>query len=571
MMKVSKILFCFCFVFIAVTSFAAEINISLDKKIITEGDTLFLTIEYSGDSSDAPDLSPLQKNFRIVSNSSSSQFTFINGSSSHLKKWVIGLQPLKSGKIVIPPVKLDNLVSNTVDVEVSEMTDVAYAPDVRENSNSPYFFIDQKFSDKNPYVQQQMFVFVNIYAGVGLQKASLSVDEQTSQDWVVLPVSDKPKIKQEVINGRQTNVATYVFAVFPQKSGKIKAPQFIFDGYYVKDSDFAFSDFNNDISIFGVDFHNIFGQRVPVKMKTKFVDIDVKPIPEGFSASNWLPLQNLNLSASWSVQKGFRVGDAFSRTINIEASGITESMLPQIVFPDIEGIKQYPEKTKTSEKIVRGQFVTSAEINNVYIPTKPGNLIVPEIKVKWFNLSTNKTETAIIPAETIPVLQGFGDNSSSYQDKEDKKSAEKSSVQKSKTEEDTLKNENLFNFYIFSVLIFLFFVFLIIFVFLRRKQPESVTDIARALKSHDYQKAKELLLLWAQKKYPLKKINNFNDIANLFQNDGFSECLSAFNKFLYSDKCENFDISKFIINLKKVDKLKTSKKKNSDILPNLYD
>ena len=120
-------------------------------------------------------------------------------------------------------------------------------------------------------------------------------------------------------------------------------------------------------------------------------------------------------------------------------------------------------------------------------------------------------------------------------------------------------------------MIFLFFVFLIIFVFLRRKQPKSVTDIARALKSHDYQKAKELLLLWAQKKYPLKKINNFNDIANLFQNDGFSECLSAFNKFLYSDKCENFDISKFIINLKKVDKLKTSKKKNSDILPNLYD
>ncbi len=570
-MKINRILFCFCFIFMATVSFAAEINISLDKKNVTEGDTLFLTIEYSGDSSDSPDLSSLQKNFKIVSNSSSSQFTFVNGASSHLKKWVIGLQPLKSGKLVISPIKLGNLISNAVSVEVNEITDVAYAPDARENSNSPYFFIDQKFSNKNPYIQQQMFVFVNIYAGVGLQKASLSVDEQMSQDWVVLPVSDKPQIKQEVINGRQTNIATYVFAAFPQKSGKIKAPQFVFDGYYVKDSDFAFSNFNDEIAMFGIDFHNIFGQKVPIKMKTKSVDIEVKPIPEGFSASNWLPLQDLDLSANWSVQKGFRVGEAFSRTINIEAKGITESMLPQIVFPDIDGIKQYPEKPKTSEKIVRGQFVTSAEINNVYIPTKSGNLVVPEIKVKWFNLKTNRAETATIPADTIPVMQNLGNTNPSYQKEENKDPNEQLNTSEKMLEKNNTEKEKLFSSYAFYLLILLFIVLLVVFVLLRKKQPERVTDIVKALKDHDYQKAKEHLLLWAQKKYPLKKINNFNDIATLFQDEEFTESLSAFNKFLYSDKCENFDVPKFIVNLKKVDRLKASKEKNSDVLPNLYD
>lgn len=108
------------------------------------------------------------------------------------------------------------------------------------------------------------------------------------------------------------NVLTYVFAAFPLKSGKIAVPQFLFNGFYIKNVDFGFPDFQDDLMTFGVDFRNAFGQKVPVRMRTKPQNITIKPKPSGFSGV-WLPLSNLTMQAEWSSQTQFKAGEALSR------------------------------------------------------------------------------------------------------------------------------------------------------------------------------------------------------------------------------------------------------------------
>ena len=582
-MKICKFFCTVLFCFTAFTSYAAELTLSLDKTTITEADTVFLTIEYTGDSDKKPDLSSLQDNFRIVSNSSSQQINFINGNLSQSKKWTLGLQPLKQGKITIAPLRMGNLISNSVEVEVKEVTNVAYVPDSQENSNSPYFQIEQTFDVKEPYVQQQTTLFVTIYDSIGLQDGGIFIDEESKKDWIIIPLVEKPIVRQDVINHKKMNLETYVFAVFPQKSGNIKEPSFSFDGYYVKNSGFDFPNFNDDINLFGVNFHNVFGQRVPVKMKTKSKTINVRPIPNNYSGKFWLPLNSLKMESSWNIKKGFMVGEAVTRTITIKAEGMTESMLPQISFADADGFKQYPEKPEVTEQVDKGIIVTTAQINNVYIPSKSGNLTIPEIRLDWFNINTNKKETAVIAKEEVMVLPNpmLEPQPAVNEEKESLPQPQPptASEEKAQTVEPIEVKDNSFafvvdfvkQFYVAILVAVLLFFALLWLIISQKKKHFYRNAVIKNIRRHDYKKAKESILLWAKFKFYPTDINNFNDIALVAKNDDFAKCLSELNRVLYADGVEFFDNAKFIEILKKVDRMKTSVVKNVETLPKLYE
>lgn len=573
----SKIFYIFCFCFFFFNANAAQINLSVDKDNLTEGDTLFLSVSYDGEDSDSLDLSSLDKDFRIVSNSSSQQFSFVNGDVSREKKWILGLQPLRTGKITINPIRMGNILSNSITINVDEATSVAYAPDVRENSNSPFFKITQSVDNDNPYVQQQLLLLVQVYDSIGIQNGTLSVDEKTKNDWILIPLLNQPHVEQQVVNQRQMNVLTYAYAAFPQKSGKYLTPQITFDGFYVKNSNFGFPNINDDFAMFGVNFRNIFGQNVPVKLKTDTKEINVQPIPSDFKGRFWLPLSDLRLSATWSAKKGFKVGEAVNRTITLTATGVAENMLPPINFKDAAGIKQYPEKPEATEKVINGKIVTEAKINNVYIPTQSGNITVPAIEVEWFNVNTNKVEKTIISEEEIIVLpnselENIADTQ--HEPSYPNTNLEEQKIEKKEntpTQSFNLLTKNNLQFFIYGF-VGVCVLLLVLFLFSSKKKTHKYRDaVIKEIKRHDYKQAKESLLAWANAKFYPANIKNFNDINQLLQNDAFEEQLSLFNRFLYSTNEEYFDVAKFVEIFKKVDKIQRKGTKKDEVLPNLYD
>jgi hypothetical protein len=58
----------------------ASMRASLDSTTIAEGDTVQLTLEHEGQSSDQPDLSPLQQDFDVLRTNRSSSIQIMNGS-----------------------------------------------------------------------------------------------------------------------------------------------------------------------------------------------------------------------------------------------------------------------------------------------------------------------------------------------------------------------------------------------------------------------------------------------------------------------------------------------------------
>lgn len=576
-MKAFKIfLFLLINCFFSAWVFADTVDISLDKNVISEGDTVNLTISYSGENDDNPDLTDLQKDFQIVSNFTSKQVNYINGVFSQIKKWTIGLKPLKLGKITIKPIKIGNISSNYADVEVKEITDVAYVPDREENSNSPYFQIEQTLSPSSPYINQQTIIWVTIYDSLGLHNASLLPTEETMNNWSLSQLTKEPFVSTDIVQGKKVNVVKYAFAAFPLKSGEIASPQFVFDGAYIKNVGFSFPNFNDSFLTFGVDFQNAFAPKVPVRMKTKIEKINVKPIPSS-STNVWLPLSDLVISSQWAPNTKFQVGEALTRQITVRAFGLQEENFPDLTFPDIKGFKQYPEKPVLSSAIEKNQIVTTAKYNIIYIPSQSGDFLYPRQEITWFDVNSEEFKNTVIPSENITISSNpnFSEKisetfSPSNQIEQKSQNENSSKIDENNKPSSTLKNDIPYFLIVISLFIVILFVFLINSFSKKFKAQNHRSDVIASIKRGKYSEARNNLILWAQKKMKDTTIQNLNDVAAAFENTEFKEQLNRLNQILYSPEALSFDKSKFIAIFKKIDAKKIKLIKKKDILPNLY-
>lgn len=576
-------LFLILFLFFTLPTHSAEVNISVNKKTLSQADTLQLTIDYNGDENEKPDLDILSQDFQILSNSSSKQITFINGQLNQLQKWTLTLKPKKTGKITIKPVKIGDISSNYETITVKDVTDVAFIPDSQENSNAPYFQIEKKFFPQTPYIQQQVTFLVTIYDSLGLQNGTISIDNDPKQ-WVLTSLSDKPIVKQEKIKGKYMNVVTFAFAAFPQKSGQLQLPRFSFNGYYLKDTKIDLPDFD-DFMNFGFNLGKAFGEKVPVNMKTKEEMVTILSVPDNFSAKIWLPLKDFQITSSWGNKNNIKVNEAVNRNITFTATGIEKNMVPTLDFPVVKGLKQYPEKPEISEKVVQGDIVSSSSINIVYIPTKSGKIILPPLNIEWFNVDTNKIETTTLPEETIFVDNGAShfetmknntiETTSSTLDSNDNSISidlPKTDKEKSTPSSHPKYFSSFFTpLYLIASGIFLVLLTLIIYLLLRKEKNPYYSLVIKSIKKHDYKATRDNLIEWAKIKYSNSNIQNINMIIQLSHNEDFSKQLNSLNKLMYSSSDINFSGSKFIEIFKKVDKLKYNIKKKNKILPNLYD
>lgn len=571
-MKICNI-FCFLIAFLFSTNlFADTLDISVDKNILSEGDVLYLTIEYNGSSGEKPEFGHVLDDFQLVQNSSSSQYSIINGDVSHVKKWTLGLAPKKKGKITIKPIKLGDLTSNYVEVEVKELSNVAYVPDSKQNFNAPYFEIEQNIDNKTPYLNQQVLMSITILDTIGLNNGTLNVAEEAKKDWIILPLLEQPIKKVENIKGKKTNVVTFLFALFPQKSGKIELPQYFFNGEYIKNVQFGISNFSDAFALFDSDVNSLFGQSVPVKMKTSKKTIEVKPVVEGANLKDWLPLKNMKVTSLVNSDKKISVGETFNYEITLVATGTTQSLLPTEISLEVKGAKKYPEKPVFSEEIIDGNVVSIARYNTVYIPEKAGQIIIPRTTLKWFNLNTNKIEEVVVDEKVLEVASNGVVSEESDDDKDSSFSEiipeKKEANDKSKEQDKKIVVKINLKYVLLGMLVLVFWMFY------RKNKNKPINrykrEVIESIKKKNYKQAKISLIEWAKIKYRNKNITNFKDIIDIVRNSEFEKQLDILNKLLYSDDVGILDVNAFIKTFKIINKNKQAKQSDNNILPGLY-
>ncbi|WP_221799562.1 BatD family protein [Oceanobacter mangrovi] len=363
---------------------ADSFTAAVDRAMLSEQETLQLTLTYSPQVLMAsPDFAPLRKDFDIVGGPSRlNSMRSINGQSSSSTEWTLTLLPKRTGQLKIPSLQVDDLASNSIDITVKPMSAA-----VREQSSKLAFF-DINISEQPAYyVQGQILYTEKLYYRVNHRDADLS--DLEVEDARVEPLGE-PRNYVSVVDGEKVGVYERDYLIQPEKAGKLVIPGQRFQ---------AMATIMPDPS------QPWNGRRQMISAVTKPITLDVKPIPAEYPTAPWLPAEKLTLKEEFSADPHeWKVGDPITRTLVIQTQGLSANqiVLPNLPIPD--GLKQYPDQSVQQDQTTNAGIAGTFRQPMALVPTRTGNITLPEVRIPWWNTKLNKLEYAVIPAKTVSIL-----------------------------------------------------------------------------------------------------------------------------------------------------------------------
>ncbi len=405
------------FLIILLTSPAlwADVRASLDRTTVYDGDTVTLTIEASGSDMDTdPDLSVLRKDFAVLGTSSSRRLQFINGRRSDRHEWQIELDPLHKGTLTIPAIRVGRSTTAPLTLKVTDQ------PVISGTDEGQPIFIKTQIDDASaaPFVQQQIHLVVRMYYRVPLVEGSFS---DLEPDNALVERLGEDRQYETTLNGKRYQVLERHYAVFAEKSGQLTIPATVFTGRVMSNSGsrtghrqtdslierfFGSNSPFNDPFFSGTPFGNT-GKRIRVRGRP--LKLDIKPRPADYQAPYWLPSTELVLQDSWEEgPPQFRAGEPVTRTITLQAKGLESSHLPDIPLAQTDHMRLYPEKAETANR-TDGEWVFGTRKQSIaYVPSRPGKVTLPEVRIDWWDLKQQRQRSTILPAWEINVLPAPG-------------------------------------------------------------------------------------------------------------------------------------------------------------------
>lgn len=381
----------------------AAVQASIDRSVIYLGESFTLTISSDFRQNDRPDLSLLEKDFNVLGTGSSQQVQIINGTTSINRSWNITLQAKSVGQFHIPSLRVGKQLTNPIQIIVS------VPPVASDATGGQHVFIETEIenADQPVYLQQQIIYTVRLLYDQQLLEGGLS--DPAPENALVEQLEKNTRYKSQR-KGKPYTVIERRYAIFPEKSGELIIPPLRFSGKLMSRNsgrpisrrDSSFQQF------FGRDpFAGVFDQGQTVTVLSKEQRLTVLPRPANYTGKHWIPATDLKILDSWVDQPPeFRVGEPVSRNISLQAQGLLATLLPELDGGTIPGVNIYPEtpvsETRSDGTQVRGisrQVLT-------YIPTRAGEIIIPELKITWWDTRQEKERTTVLPQWRVNVLSG---------------------------------------------------------------------------------------------------------------------------------------------------------------------
>lgn len=376
-------------ILMATATQAAEIQVAVDRNPVGLNESFQLTFTASDEPDGNPDFTPLQDNFQIISQQRSSNSSWVNGQSSRKEQWIVRAMAKQAGELLIPPIAFGADSSKPLKLVVSENT---AAPQGNDE-----IFLEVTATPEQPYVQSQVLYTLKLFRKVQITQASLS--EPEIKDALVEKLGEDSTYATQ-IKGVDYWVTERKYAIFPQQSGVFTIAPLILNVEYLS---------NQRQPRFNGFFNR--PDTETRRVASKAITLNVQAVPAGFKGSNWLSAESLKLSESWSdAGLQTKVGEPLTRTLTLSAKGATVGQLPELLDKTaIDGIKTYPDQPLLKEDKESDGLTALREEKIAFIPSKPGEYILPPLDIVWFNTKTQKTETAHLPSAKLTALAGTTD------------------------------------------------------------------------------------------------------------------------------------------------------------------
>ena len=374
----------FLLMFQSFSLLAAEISLSIDRQGIKLDESFNLIFTANKEPDSEPDFSPLNKEFDVLGQRKSSNVNIINGRMQQSITWNVTLMAKRPGEIVIPEINFGK--DKTSQAKIT----------ILENQNDPSepetIFLETTVDTASPYVQGQVLFSVRLYFSQTPVNAALSEPEFQAGAVILQKLGDD-KSYTKSINNTVYEVVERTYALFPQSSGELVVPSLTFRGEIGGTRNGFFSD-----PFFG-------GKKGKTIIKrSKPITLTVKPIPETFAGSDWLPAKSIRIEEEWSSNPvDLDTNEPVTRTVKLVAEGLPSSQLPQIeiVYPD--EINQYPDQPSFRENFTSKGVQSYREDKTALIVNEGGEYQLGAIEIPWWNTETDSMELAKLAERRILV------------------------------------------------------------------------------------------------------------------------------------------------------------------------
>ncbi len=361
----------------------AKIKLSLDRNEIRANETFQLTLEVEKQDTlaNSQSLDFLPKEFQVLGSQHFQKSTVIDRQFANRMGWTITLVSNQSGIFTIPNFSIGNESSEPFSIQVFPMMD-----NLDELNPNSQIKISSQISNDTVYVQQQLIYTLRIYSSVQSRRHNLS--PLVAENAIIKKLGEASEF-QLFHDGSRYNVKEEKYVIFPQKSGELSIPPIKFRTNIV-DPQASYGSLN---------------RYRPIELSSKPFTVNVQPKPDT-AALPWIPAKSLELTAQWqSSANNFEVGKPATLDFYIKGVALLPEQLPLIEFPEINGLKIYRDKP-VLQNIINADGVNSYHLEKLaVIPNKAGQVTIPEIKIPFWNTTSNQQDFATLQSMDITVSE----------------------------------------------------------------------------------------------------------------------------------------------------------------------
>lgn len=356
-----------------------ELKVSLDKNPLLLGETAVLELVADDQVAHQPDFSVLDKDFIVQGPSLGQQMQIVNGQASRTTSWRLLLKAKQSGTFTIPAFEIEGISSSPIEVEVVKGSAQT------QSTNDAQLFLQSSLDSTQLYVQQLAYLEVKIFFQGDLQRGSLS---EPKVDGLSIEQLGKDKEGSELVNGERYRTFTRQYRLIPERSGTFVLPGSTLSGEML--------DRNSGR-------YDYFAQTKPVNATANDITIEVAAKPDNFPG-DWLIADLVSLNEEWSpATDQLTQGEPVTRTITITALDVAEHQLPDLTLDAPEGVKLYKEQPHAKQAERNGTLVSQKVFSMAVVANKAGELVLPEVKLPWWNKKTNSVQYATLPEKRLTV------------------------------------------------------------------------------------------------------------------------------------------------------------------------
>lgn len=448
-----------CFQLITFGVNAAQIDVGVDRNPVNLDESFVLLFRSNETADDDPDFAPLNQDFEILSQQKKQQMSWVNGNSSRVSTWVLKMIAKRAGKLQIPKIYFGDDESTPLTITVKEAADTTPV-----NGNTA-FFLQAEVNPEKHYVQSQILYTIRFFRNVKLAQAGLN--ELKIENAVVEKLGEERGYNKR-LNGVEYAVSELRYAIFPQKSGRLKIPSLALTAQVMMDS--PQSRYNNYFNRLTTQTRRIYSNAI---------ELDVLPVPAGMTSKNWLPTKALTLQQTWSNDDlQAKVGEPITRTITLKAEGLMVSQLPELdLGSEVSLLKIYPDKPLLNNEITDAGITAVFQQKIAYIPSESGRFKLPAITFPWFNRQTGKMEIAKLGAVSLSV-SGGGVGPVIREKVEQKEPIKRQEKELQQPLETGVKSEGVKEWKWLSLLLAVGWAATLLFIFLKRNREESKPEAA---------------------------------------------------------------------------------------------